>query len=240
MERKKINEHLLELQSRTEGHLNLGKDMLKADNSAMYPLDFLAAAALYRSLNLISGFCKLIEEDNFIAAAPLLRLQIDTYLRFFAAFIVNDPHIFAENIFKGEHVNKQKDKDGKRMTDRYLVEKLSELEPWVINVYKQTSGYIHLSDKHIFSVLNLSKPSSGDRLIGMLKIGKGRSFIPEKAYLEMIQAFIAATDLFLKYISGWVYRKDNPEKVKELEEKFKKKYSRLPTYKDFSAIEELE
>lgn len=240
MESKKIAKTILELQSRVEKHLTLSKDMLEAYDNAIYPLDLLASAALHRSINLISGFCMLIEEENFVSAAALLRLQIDNCLRFFAAFIVDNPHEFVINIFKGEHIYKQKDKDGNQMTDSYLVEKLSELEPWVGNVYKQTSGYIHLSDKHIFHVLSVSKSSFNDSISGILKIGKGSSFISEKYYLEAIAAFKAATDLFLKYVEGWIYTKDNPEKVKILEEKFKDKYGRLPTYRDFPGIEEME
>src|SRR5271166_6984000 len=74
--------------------------------SALYPLDLLATAALNRSLAQCSGFRALIEARNYICAASILRLQIDTALRFFAAFLVDNPHEFAGSVLKG--INQQR------------------------------------------------------------------------------------------------------------------------------------
>ena len=72
--------------------------MYTAYASALYPLDLLAAAAFSRSLAQCSGFRALIEARNYICAASILRLQIDTALRFFAAFLVDNPHEFAGSV----------------------------------------------------------------------------------------------------------------------------------------------
>ncbi len=53
-------------------------------------------------------------------------------------------------VFGGTPIKKIEDKGGKFMTDGYLAGKLNEKYPWVLNVYKKTSGYIHLSETHIF------------------------------------------------------------------------------------------
>lgn len=208
-----IGKTLTELRSYCEVHLKLAEFMLNAYDSTIYPLDILAVAALNRSLNLIFGFCTLVEARNFISAAPLLRLQIDTCLRFYASFIVDNPHDFALAVLKGTPINKQKDKGGNRMTDSYLVKMLSKEEPWVIKVYKQSSGYIHLSDKHIFN--SMSSSPNGERSME-LRIGQEDAFVSDDLYLEAIAAFKAATELFLRYIHGWAFTKDNPKIVERL------------------------
>lgn len=101
---------------------------------------------------------------------------------------------------------------GRYMTDSYLVKVLSAEEPQVSKVYKQTSGYVHLSEKHIF---NATRLSSDDKRTLELRIGCGDPFVPDNLYLEAIEAFKATTDLLFRYINGWIFTKDNPEVVKK-------------------------
>jgi hypothetical protein len=70
--------------------LDVAKRLMQVGRD-IYPLDLLAVAAMNRSLCLISGFRTLIASKNFISAAPLLRLQIDNCLRFFAAELAPSP-----------------------------------------------------------------------------------------------------------------------------------------------------
>jgi hypothetical protein len=83
------------------------------------------AAALHRSISLVHGFCTLIP-DNYISAASLVRLRLDSTLRFSALSLVADPEEFAKRVSSGEQINKLKDRDSERMTDAYLVKKLNE------------------------------------------------------------------------------------------------------------------
>ena len=78
-------------------------------------------------------------------------MQLDTALRFYAGFIVHEPHEFAMNVLKGDRIDKMKDKDGNRMTDRYLVTQLANEYPWVEEVYERASNYVHYCLKLIFS-----------------------------------------------------------------------------------------
>ena len=190
----------------------MGKYILTADSSALYPLDFLAAAVLNRSLALIEGFCLLIEADNLIAAAPLLRLQVDNCIRFSAAWLVEQPHEFAMEVLRGTPIRKLRDRSKQPMTDRYLVQKLLPEAPWIESVYDQTSGYVHLSDKHIF---NAMRSSEAEGIDVTLQIGSRDGFTSDEPYIEATLAFIEATQLLMKYMHGWGFTKDNPEKIAE-------------------------
>ena len=209
---ERFNELLLNLKTYRELHFELGERVLKADDSAVYPLDLLIIASLNRSLCLLKGFIYLLEDKNFIAAAPLLRLQIDNCLRISAGTLVNKPHEFAIKILEGNHVRKMFDKDGHKMTDRYLLENLSRDNPWIINVYEQTSGYIHLSEKHIFNAINTGKE---ERVLSM-KITDEDAFIPNEVYEDTVENFTLATDLLFRFIGSWAFTKDDPKKTAEI------------------------
>src|SRR5215471_9979911 len=116
---------LAKLATLQEKQTDIWLRMLQAYGGAFYPLDMLAVGALNRSAALGAGFRGLIEQRNFLCAAPILRLQLDTALRFYAAFIVEDPHAFASAVLKGTPVRKLKDKSGTFMHDAHLVSCLS-------------------------------------------------------------------------------------------------------------------
>lgn len=140
-----VSEHIDKLKSYEKKIFDIAKKMFEPGKVFLYPLDILANAVMNRSVALIDGFCGQIENENFICAAPLIRLQLDNLLRFYASFIVQDPHNFALKVFKGIEIRKLKDSNSIKMTDRYLVSRLSKEYSWIENVYRETSGYIHLS-----------------------------------------------------------------------------------------------
>jgi hypothetical protein len=190
--------------------------MLLAYNSTLYPLDLLAAGALNRSVALCSGFRALIEARNYICSASILRLQIDTALRFYAAFLVDDPHEFTGSVLKGIPVRKMKDQKGKLMSDALLVSCLPAKYSWVLKVYEKTSGYIHLSEQHIFQALE--SLDAEERAL-RIKVSATDKELPEKVYCEVIEAFCAATEMFLHYVEGWIFTKDNPDLVAQLKKR---------------------
>jgi hypothetical protein len=212
---EEVSKQVEELRGYHKIQTAMGKAMMEADGGAFYPLDFLAIAVLDRSQALIAGFCSMVEARNLVCAAPLVRLQIDNCLRFYAAFIVKDPHDFAVSVLKGVSVRKLRDRDNKLMTDRHLAEKLSEKYPWIMKLYEETSGYIHLSEKHIFNAIT---DAPGDRTVSF-KISPEDIDVDDEVYIEATKAFKAATNVLLEHIHGWTYTKANPEKVAEMKRK---------------------
>ena len=74
-------------------------------------------------------------------------------------------------------------------------------------VYKNSSGYVHLSEKHIFNCLTIAKEVGPFQM----KISDEDSFFPDCIYIEAIEAFTAATNILLKFAHGWAFTKANPE-----------------------------
>ena len=212
---KQLTDRLAFLRSSIDAQLKLGLKIMKAHGGAVYPLDFLSSAVLHRSMSLVNGFCTMIEAKNFICAAPLLRLQIDNLLRFFAAFIVSDPAEFAMEVFRGKQIRNMLDASGKRMTDRHLVNLLSEQYDWIDRVYEHTAGYIHLSSKHIFNTLQADEKTDGKVSIC---VGPTDEYIPDSIRLEAVEAMAEITRALMRYLDGWAFTKDNPEVVKKMKE----------------------
>ncbi len=192
--------------------LDLAMKCMQAYGGVIYSMDLLANGASNRTLALCSGFRRMIEDRNMICAGSLLRLQVDTALRFYAAWLAEDPHAFAHEVLKGTRVDKLKDRDGKLMRDSYLVERLAKVEDleWLARVYSETSGYIHLSSKHLFSTFN---GVDGETRTVEIKVSAADGNLPEEVYVEAVDAFLAATRVFMKYLHGWGVTKHNPEEV---------------------------
>jgi hypothetical protein len=180
--------------------------MMNADGGTIFTLDMMAMGAVNRSLAQIRGFIAMIESKNYLCAAPLIRLQLDVALRFQAAWLVEKPHAFAQDVWNGVPVRKLKDRNGNKMTDHYLLEKLTERHPWVKRVYKNTSGFIHHSEKHFYTFFGDVKSESSDRATTKVQISSCPEF-SDGLYLELIRAFIAATEIFAWYLRGWTETK---------------------------------
>lgn len=197
------------IDNQRERHIDLSRAMLEADGHKLFSLDFLAVAALNRSLSNSSAFTQMVRAQNYLIAASLVRLQLDTFLRFFASYLVSDPHDFATSVLAGTEIRKLRDRSGATMTDRYLVESVASEFPWVPSVYKSTSGFIHLSDKHIYGAI---QSVQNDGRLSML-IGPNPDRFPNELWVEMTEGFIAATEALFQYLDGWTFTKANSHLV---------------------------
>lgn len=202
-----INQILDSLEQNNEMNVKEAEALLTTNNGNLYPLDFLAIAVLNRSMSLTSGFVTLMRLDNYISSIPLLRLQLDNYLRFAAASLVTDPHDFAMEILRGKRVDKLKTKDGDVMRDSFLVEIFSKENKWISKVYENTCGYIHLSEKHMH-LTNVCLNSQ--ERTGIFKVSDRSENVPGEFKLEAISAFTEISKLVLHIIYSWRYTKDNP------------------------------
>jgi len=201
---------LEELEKRRKKLINLTKEMIAAYEGSMYLVDIFTIGAVKRAISTATGFILLVESWNMICARALLRMQIDTALRFSSAFLVQKPHDFVMKVLGGQQINKLKDKDGKVMTDGYLVSKLAPEYSWLPVVYKNLSGYVHFSEHHLAdSIEDINDEST---TVSWAIKEKNTKF-PESSWEEVVACFNESTDLFMKYLEGWIITKANPEIV---------------------------
>jgi hypothetical protein len=101
-----------------------------------------------RAISLNRGFVTLSNANNYLTAISLMRLQIDNCLRLYAMSLSGDSSLFYEKVLSGEQVRNLKDRDGKKMSDNYLVTKIDNIFPGFKALYKKLSGHIHFSSEH--------------------------------------------------------------------------------------------
>ena len=135
-----------------------------------------------------------------VIARGLLRVHIDTSLRFSAAWHVSDPHAFASRVLKGERIDKIKNRTGARLTDAHLVQLHKEQHPWLPAVYEHLSGYVHFSGAHISAAIHLV--GEDDRTVEFLVSDTDLKF-PESSWTEALECFREATSILETSLQDW-------------------------------------
>lgn len=206
---ERLEKWLKELQGMANEHLHVMQLCITADNSNMFTTDLLAGAAINRSLSNIQGFIAMMRNNNYLLAGSIVRLQLDTLLRFFALHLVEKPASLADEILSGKKLSKMRCKEGHHLTDAYLCKKFTETEnlPWVMTVYERTSGLIHLSRGHIAITMH-SEKNDPERML-RLTIGEKANIVSYEDQEELTQCIIHITELIITYIYGWVKTKES-------------------------------
>lgn len=113
--------------------------------------DLFFTSALDRSVALLDGVVNMLQERNLACVGILVRSQIDNCMRIFAAFIAEDKTDFIDGFLQGKKISDFKDDHGNKMKDVVLRERLEDYDSQISDVYKKSSGYIHLSDVAFYS-----------------------------------------------------------------------------------------
>ncbi len=151
--------------------------------------DFYFSASANRCINLIAGFADMLKSRNLTCAGVLLRMQMDNCIRTYAAFIAENRDAVVDCIIQGGKVSDYKDKNGKKMSDRYLKYEISKMDSVFADVYDQASGYVHLSEKAFYQMID----SCEDNKITLYT----RSNLLERHN----PALIEATDAFIHFVN---------------------------------------
>jgi hypothetical protein len=170
------------------------------------PIHLLALAVLKRSISLVYGFTGLMKAQNFICAVPLIRFQLDNLLRFRAAFMVTDRGRFVVDMLSGKAVRNLTDNRGKKMTDGHLQGALSTEYTWLKDIYKKTSGYVHLSEQHFFNAIEFKQDREGSLLS---YVGPEDKLVSADAYSEAIETMILVTHELLQCVGKLSGQRDS-------------------------------
>lgn len=187
--------------------LALCKQLLEADGGKIFPVDLLALAAVKRCLSNTAALSMLLTDWNLLATRTVLRSHLDTPLRFSAIWLVKEPHDFAMKVLAGEHVRNLKDRHGRKMTDSYLVERLSAQHPWITVTYERLSGYVHFSADHFAAAVRAR--DDAERSLSFL-LSADDAEVPATSWQEMAECFNECTRILHSYLAGWLVTKANP------------------------------
>lgn len=185
--------------------VKLGMDVVGQSGSPMYPLDWMVFAAIKRSISTSSALTAMVRTWNMVCARSLLRMHIDTVLRFSAAWLVPDPHVFATNVMEGKPINKMKDRSGKQqLSDAFLVDVHKGEYPWLPDVYKNLCGYVHFSGAHIID--SISSFEDKTRTVEF-EMSASDSKFPGDSWVEVLDCFRESTSILSWYLQGYAETK---------------------------------
>jgi hypothetical protein len=180
-------------------------EILTPAGAPIFPLDLLAFAAVKRHSSTTTAFAMMVRSWNMVIARALLRMHIDTSLRFSAAWHVNEPHEFANRVLKGQRIDKIKSRDGSRLTDAHLVELHKQSHPWLPETYEHLSGYIHFSSAH-FS--NTVKTVCAEEAFTIeLHVSDQDLKYQESSWIEILECFRETSSILDKFLRGWIQSK---------------------------------
>jgi hypothetical protein len=188
------------------------KAMIGGGGAPMFSLDLLASGAVKRALSASAAMKLLVESWNMVSARSLLRTHLDTSLRFSAAWLVNNPHEVASLVISGKPINKQKDREGERLTDAHLVKIRSKEHSWLPIVYDNLCGYVHFSASRLFdAVEDIREDGTMDLLISDTELN-----FPESSWLEVIDCFREGSAMLVKFLDGYAITKRlTPEQLEK-------------------------
>ena len=203
---KAVSKGIEHLKNSHQIHLEVMVKIVEADDRRMFSQDLIVQAVLQCSFALIDGFTSMVKQRNVLCANALLRLQVDSVMRLYACWLVNDSRPLLVALLDGRPFSRLKSGDGKALTDKYLKSEVSKLYPWISRVYDKTSGFIHLSMPHMFATV--ASIDEGSHTMGMA-IGspQGRPWSQEEM-LESVDAFTEATKSLLHLAASWLVTKE--------------------------------
>lgn len=186
-------------------------------DGAVNIVDFFILGATQRTLSQSRGFRTLIETRNFPSATILLRTQIDTAMRINGLTMMGDVEADVQKLFKGERtfdrlMSGTPIGGGKpeRLTDAFLKRKLGKDHPWIEPFYAQTSDFVHLSFRHLFTAIT---DTDAETRIATLAISGTDPKQDEAAYYEVCDAFFRVSRLTSLTILAMLMTRHQHDKV---------------------------
>ena len=173
---------------------------LGGSGAPMFVLDFIMIGAIKRTLSLGHGLDGMVKSKNMTCARAIVRMQIDTVSRLLAYTYVDDPEGMAKEVIGEKQLNKFKSRDGRPLTDGYLIDRMAKSYPWVKEVYKLTSGEIHFSEKQFFA--SVQSMDNENRTL-VMEIGPLDTKYPEWSWSEVVTCFNHLCEILIKTVDSY-------------------------------------
>jgi hypothetical protein len=167
-------------------------------NHEFFPCHLLYLAALSRSLELLDGFLLLYKNKQYGNCIALLRMQMDSIMRFYGILITKDMHDTADKVANGVRLDTIKDRDGKLLKDFYIRKCLTKLNPDFDfdSDYKYACGFVHFSDEHFLQLLDRSWDEDASKT--RWRLGSDYGHLDASDERAILLAFFRCTNGVLK------------------------------------------
>lgn len=187
----------------SQDYKNLAKKITE-NNSPAYKIDIIALSVVNRAISINDAFRVLVKADNIFASLHLVRIQIDTLVRYFSIIIAQDPN-YIDYVLSGDPINKFKDLNKEVFTDKYLVKHLENHLKGITDLYTKYCNYIHYGREHIEKIKFPSKNPDAKFSIEVGNFNKYTLEEQKSIILDMITISIGIYDI----INDWISTKNS-------------------------------
>ena len=132
-----------------EGALLEIADMLSCGGK-FYPTDLYTNAIINRAMAINDAYFRLTKLNNYVAAAPYVRMQMDNCINCYAGLIIDEKNMmkFINHFIAGKDLYKFKDDRKNPMYEKYVVQELNKRYPMFKKGYEFYNDLVHLSNQH--------------------------------------------------------------------------------------------
>ncbi len=198
---------LHDLQSKCLNEITLIYNFELSKNHGISHIAHYTASIVTRSVSLIKSFELLFNNKIYSTSISLIRLQIDNCLRLFAISLCNPEYMLTE-VQKGVSIRNIKDREGKKMTDTYLLTELDKILPSFKSLYNETCGFIHFSYEHLKLNNKLSEKDGKTHWETLI----GKEFeLTESEKIKYLDYMISASFNLYRLIYSYRYDSQNIE-----------------------------
>ncbi len=195
----------------------LPDDTYAPQGSFLADVEWFSLAAVTKSTSNAHAFDLMVTSKNTIAAAALIRMQIEAAMRLFGLTLVDDVEDAGIRLMRGEKYPSLKMKGGgPKLADKLLHQELSKLYAWVTGAYESTSAYVHLDRVNINSkIIHLDQ----GEFFNLAGIDKAK---PEEAYYHLVDTFFIALRMTKQLLNDFLATRPQPPERAALLEKFRR------------------
>ena len=124
------------------------------------PIDFYVDTVLKRAMVINGAYVKLAKANNYIAAAPYIRMQMDNCINLGAGAMVKDILAYINHFLSGKELYKFKDKRKNSLYEKYIVQEMNKRYGSLKQAYEHYNMEVHLSVGHFFMAHYLDENNS--------------------------------------------------------------------------------
>ena len=114
------------------------------------PIDLYIDAILKRAMVINDAYIRLAKTNNYIAAAPYIRMQMDNCINLGAGALVKDVLAYINHFLSGKEPYKFKDERKNSLYEKYIVQEMNKRYGSFKHAYEHYNMEVHLSVGHFF------------------------------------------------------------------------------------------
>ena len=122
-----------------------------------YPTDLYLIAIINRAMAINDAYFRIAKLNNYVAAAPYIRMQMDNCISAYAGLIIDEKDVFKfiNHFIAGKDLYKFKAANKNPLYEKYVVQELNKKYPQFKKAYEYYNDLVHLSNQHFKSAHNM-------------------------------------------------------------------------------------